>query len=406
MQLYALSVPAFTPKFLIEGYSSLIWGEKYLLVGEFELVTAQGPVADSIPPGTLLCIEESTEVMMVETRNRRQNPEGYPESVITGRSVDAILDERLILGPHGAALITPRKYTNLDIALVCIWNALCNTTIDDALYGGAGGRPAVIVQDSPIPNVSVTDSTTVTPGTASNFSLNLGQAGGVIRQFLANNSLGIRTIRPTSKDTSKLVSVATSPPASRGIITKTPTSSFASLRLDVFNGTDRTQGQIAVPPVTFVASAGHLVNTETLESDKDFVTTLFITTPEPGQYGYTTPYNHPSQGFSTKIRYVDGTQLITGLTGVDISTIISLFTSSFWIEHAGRALLDGDISDSAPYKYGVDYFLGDAVTLQYNNLTRTVWVSEYTRAEDKDGERSYPTLATTPSSATRGLQRL
>lgn len=404
MQPYILNVPAYTPKQLIEGYSSCIWTDRYLPAGEFQIVTSQPAHEKLLIPGTLICEGSSTEVMMVETVEKAINPNGYIETIITGRSVDAIFDERIIWGPHGTALLTPKSYSNLDMALVLMWNSVVNTSVEDALHTQL--RPAALYTDSPIPNVVITDSTPTATLTAYKFSLQMGAAGNSIREFLANDGYGMRTIRPPSKTTAKLVSVNTVNGSTRGTITKTPTSSFSGLRLDVFKGTDRTQGQSAVPRVVLVAAAGHLMNVKILDSDKDFATTLITTTSASKTYGSSTPYSKPDPGFSIKVRYLDGSKLVEGLTDPEADLIVPIFAGQYWVAHSGRALLDGDVQEGVPYRYGVDYFVGDLVTLQYNNIVQNMYVSEYTRVEDAEGERSYPTLATSPSGTTRGIQRL
>lgn len=404
MQLYTLDGTSFLPNGYIQGYSSLIWTERYLSPGEFELVTAEPEILSKLPPGTLLCIQESAVIMMVDTVNLRQNEAGYPESVVTGRTIDAILDERVIWGPHGASMVTPRYYTSKDIALVCLWGVIVNATVNDVINTTA--RPSVLATGSYIPNVIVTDSAPISTELIQKFTLQMGAASQVIRDFLGNEFLGIRTMRPgLSSEPFKVVSVNTTNGASKGTISKVPAFEYIKARLDVFKGVDRTRGQTAVTPVVFVAAAGHLINVEILDSDKDFATTLIISTPAT-TYASNTVYAKPPPGFNTKVRYFDGSSLVEDLDLIDADQVIDSVTKRYWADHSGRAILDGDVSDLIPYQYGLDYFIGDLVTLQYNNLNQTVWVSEYTRAQDKDGERAYPTFSTTPSSESRALHGL
>jgi hypothetical protein len=404
MQLYTLDGTSFQPNGYIQGYSSLIWTERYLPAGEFQLVTAKPDILQQIPPGTYLCIQDSGEIMMVETHNLRRNEEGYPETVVTGRSVDAVLDERVIWGPHGTTFVTPRAYTNQDAALVSLWGVIANSSQDDVMHTTL--RPGPLVSGSYIPNVVITDSSPASTDSSQKYSIQIGPAGEIVRAFIANDDLGIRTIRPgIFSKPAKLVTVSTTNGANKGAITKTPTNTFTAARMDVFKGTDRTRGQTAVPPVVFVAAAGHLVNVEVLDSDRDFATQLVITTPAK-TYASSSPYVKPPAGFNTKVRYLDGSELVKDLDLIDADLVINAYAKRYWFQHSGQAFLDGDVSDTIPFKYGVDYSIGDAVTLQYNNLIQTMWVSEFTRAEDTNGERAYPTFATTPSSESRGLQRL
>jgi hypothetical protein len=55
--------------------------------------------------------------------------------------------------------------------------------------------------------------------------------------------------------------------------------------------------------------------------------------------------------------------------------------------------VDGQIVPDIQFKYGVDYNLGDIVEVEAPSSTITkARVTEYIRTQDKEGERSYPTL--------------
>lgn len=394
MQLLIVDSYTFLPKQLVEGYSSLIWTERYVAPGDFELIVADPNVVNLLPNGTLLTINGSFEVAIVETHETKINPNGHPETTIRGRTVDGVLDNRIIWGPHGAALTLPRAYTYRDAALMYIWSSVVNTLPADVAY--TVDRPPVLYGYSPIPNVIVTDSTVQEPTTLSQFSVNMGSAGDSVRTWLGDSDLGLRTIRPGKDEHSKKVMVVTTNGTDKGLVTKIDGSNFAELRLDVYSGVDRSTRQSVVPQISFLGAAGHLTDIQILDTDTVFTTDLVITTPV-STYNFVTPYTAPPNGFARRIEYIDGSSLIENVAvGNDQSIVIAAYQRQYFAEHAGEGILSAGISKGTPYKYGVDYFMGDIMTLSYGFFERVVRVTEYTKVEDRNGQHEYPTFTAIP----------
>ena len=56
--------------------------------------------------------------------------------------------------------------------------------------------------------------------------------------------------------------------------------------------------------------------------------------------------------------------------------------------------VDGEIVPSNQFQYGVHYNLGDIIEVQGNSeIIQKSRVTEYIRAQDEAGERTYPTVA-------------
>ena len=63
-------------------------------------------------------------------------------------------------------------------------------------------------------------------------------------------------------------------------------------------------------------------------------------------------------------------------------------------EHREIQALDGEIRQNSQYKYGVDYYLGDLVEMRNTDgIANQMRVTEQIFVSDKEGERTYPTLA-------------
>lgn len=75
---------------VIDAYASLIWTERYLQNGEVNLVLpASIEMAKLLSPGTLLGMNGSQELMLLDTRNIKGNL-----LTVTGKTLEAFLNER------------------------------------------------------------------------------------------------------------------------------------------------------------------------------------------------------------------------------------------------------------------------------------------------------------------------
>lgn len=84
---------------IIDTYESLIWTDRYSKCGDFELYM---PISDSIPwyfkQENMLMIEQSEHLMIIETIEIESDSENGNHLKISGRSLESILDRRIIWG--------------------------------------------------------------------------------------------------------------------------------------------------------------------------------------------------------------------------------------------------------------------------------------------------------------------
>jgi hypothetical protein len=381
----------FLPDDLIEGYTSLIWTERMGDAGGFELMTPDiDQTAALIPEDSLLTLRDSNEVMIVESHNLIRNAEGGAELKIVGSSYETMLQRRIMVAvAYKKPWATLKTYRGPELISLLMWNHLVNATGEDPTRAAQ-----TMDAKGAIPNVIVTDSSTIT-GALESWSLEEGEVYSRLRDFLELSDLGIRTIRPT-KTTANVMSFDTTRTASRGNVSKVVTGDISQLRLDVYNGLDRTKDQTDRPVVIFHYSAGHIDDAQYLISHKDYRNIATVVT-SVGNY-VIVPHTIPTQdpnvtGADRRMLWVDG-----GDKGdQDQTTFLAAAMQKGYIElakHSKVVMFDGAISDMAPYKYNVDYFLGDRVSLIGEfGFEETMLISEYIRTQDINGERGYPGLA-------------
>lgn len=382
---------SYLPDGIVEGYRSMIWNERFFTNGEFEMFTSKIEATRNIlPEGSFISHLETKEVMRVETHNIKVNSEGVPELSLKGRTVEMKEEDRVATGAvYREPWLTSKNYTPSQILAYYLWTYLVESSGQDPSRPGGTHDAA-----DAIDNLVVTNSVTLTE-VASQWSLEEGEVYSKIKDILALGKLGIRGIRPPGSS-GDVVTFDVSGGGTRGDITETNVPDISDLRLDVYNGLDRTRFQSDREPVIFHYDAGHINSPSYLFSIQNWKNLAIVMSslgrtvvwPETG----TTPPAIPPTGLDRRVLYVDG--------GTQGDTPLPEFTASViqkgmveLAKHNQSILFDGAISPDSPYIYGQHYALGDDVSLiaQYG-FEAEMMVAEYVRTEDVDGDRGYPTL--------------
>ena len=84
---------------IVDGYISLIWSERYNAYGDVEIyMPASKDALDLLTHGRYLWRQDSTRYMIVETIEVRRDVEEGNRMTVTGRSLESILDRRVVWG--------------------------------------------------------------------------------------------------------------------------------------------------------------------------------------------------------------------------------------------------------------------------------------------------------------------
>lgn len=425
---------AYIPDMLIEGYSSLIWSERHWDLGEFELKTYDvEPMMAILPENTLVSHLETDEVMQVETHSIEMEGEGVdavPVLTIKGRSATAILGHRWVESSYQTKRAMRQNYTAAAAACVLLYNAVDNTSGFDVTRGDTNAKTPEANNYTwtaldAIPNVIVTESV-VNEGAARMYYLEQGMLLPQLQAIIAGQQLGIRCRRPVLPN-SKIVVTVDSALATRGTIRRTTTANVSALCFEIYDGIDRSstvqmsllQGHILSPQyLTSVQDQKSVVemmsgNVEIADVYRAGESTLSGWQRKTMEYDAGTP-ELPAAPTKPKRPKSSATkaQKAAYENAMDKydddydawenkrNTIISTFRSSqsaAALGHLNMArrvnMFSGDISDLSPYRYKIDYDLGDTVMLygDYGRSSKMV-VHEYVRTEDGTGDRGFPGL--------------
>jgi hypothetical protein len=380
MNVVRLDNSTFLPDYLIDGYDSMIWTERYREAGEFELKTFEVErILDLLPVDgpSLISHLATDEVMIVENHEITVDDEGTRILTVTGRSFETFLEQRVIPGMTDIVYTSIKQYNTQGCAELVAWNAVVNASTHDV----------IIVTDhneeDAVPNVAISESTDVTTTTRDWFFEPMYSYERLM-EILTRNNLGVRCIRPPIAS-AKIVTFDTDD-VNRGTIHRTITSNVTDLCIDIYNGHNRTAD------VIFTVDQGHIENPEYLFSIKNNKTVGHVASSVEWGPLYSDRETTWS-GLARRILLLNFGNKFGSITE-NVHNIIMDKLESAVKKTRKTIFLDGEINSTAPYRYGDDYFLGDTVTvLAEYGIQKSVKVTEYIWTEDASGNREYPTLA-------------
>lgn len=393
MEVIRLNPSTFYGDAVVEGYSSMVWTERYLPSGDFEM---RSPMTSNmrslIPEDSLISLIDTDEVMIVDTHTIETDEAGNDELVATGRSYETVLEQRILrsMGGHGNPWQMPSAMPPYAAAAQVIWNAVCNTHSVDMTIATDYGVNAL----ERIPNVAVSFSTQNTYGLDSfqTWWLEAGEVYPIVLDFLGRINWGIRCRRPKNNYDAVTYTQMIDILVNRAITI--PAERPDSLWIDVYDGVDRSMGQDVRPKISFDYESGDLEGIRYLFSNKNLKNIAHVSSPIGNVDVYADDAVSPYlAGMARRLMYLDG-----GSPGnIPLEEFVSAMVQKGEVELAKQnriALMEASIAATSMYKYNLDYRLGDWVTLTGDyDFKQKMLVNEYVRTEDSNGDHGYPMLA-------------
>jgi hypothetical protein len=354
----------YRPKQLIEEWSSLIWTERWRQAGDFSLKTFKiRDCMGQMPLGSLVSLQDTREVCIVENHEIEKDAKGADILTVSGRSFETFFENRVALKDLQMitdSTVTPNETNSFEIANRTAGSAatyLMDIAASDSLSTND-------VLDAF--NATLADDADVGSDTADR-QMARGSTYAALLQLLEEQNAGVQNLRPLANNT--------------------PTMTLNIYRY--------TSGVNFLPNVALDVLAGHFTGpVKYTWSIKGMKTAVYVA----------------SKNAVVKV-YQDGQSSNTGLDHrvdlLDLSDITSKASSnlngklkakgkSYLNKHKKVFAFDGKISPDIPYKYNLDYGLGDRFKIRGDyGAEDTVQIVEYIRSSDKSGgESSYPTYIT------------
>lgn len=331
----------------IDVFESFIWTERYSECGEFELYTLITPfLLNNIRQGYYVSLNDSEYVMIVECIEITTDLDEGDHLKITGRSLESILDRRIIW---------TQTVINGNLQ-----NGIKKLLNENAISPSIAGRaiPGLIFADSTDP--AITGLTLRAQYTGNNLY-------DTIKAICLENNLGFK-------------------------ITLNANNQFV---FELYAGTDRSYDQNVNPYVIFSPEFDNLLGSNYIESKKTLKNVNLIAGEDQGDARRTTVIG-TATGLARRELYTDARDIQSEVDGTvipDAEYIAQLQQRGLekLTEHRETREFEGEADTTRMFIYGDDYLKGDVVEIvnEYG-MEAKVRVMEVVRSQDVNGYTIYP----------------
>ncbi|MFI3173973.1 MAG: siphovirus ReqiPepy6 Gp37-like family protein [Bacillota bacterium] len=337
---------------IIDTYKSFIWTDRYNGYGDFELYTAMtDTILDTIRLNRYLTIRQSEHVMIIETINIQSDAEDGNHITVTGRSLESILDRRIVWGTQ---------------------------TVNGSLQNGVE---------------SLFNNSFIKPTDSSR------KIDDFV--FVHSDNADINALELEVQYTgTNLYSIVTKLCEEHGIgfqVTLTDTKGFA---FQFYKGVDRSYEQDELPYVVFSPNFENIINSKYIESNSAFKNITLV-----GGEGEGSDRTYATVGAGTGLLrrelFTDARDLSSDL-GDGQSLTESAYTQL--LQQRGKEKLtekieviafEGQVETGQLFQYGVDFFDGDIVQIAdaYGHETKSR-IIELVLSFNETGTSIFPTFQT------------
>jgi len=344
---------------VIEKYESLIWTERFSAMGDFELhITYSTSTRNLIPIGTVLHINESYRLMRVETVEDYTDDEGRRILKFTGFSLENVYEQRLAafqVEDYWSPYLrdgTPREIIEYVYYSVVIDGNLDVGDIIDGIELGSDIFPTDTI-DEPVEEFFY-----IAPNHLSLYA--------TIKEICDLVGMGFRLVRH-------------------------PVTGV--LYFDLYVGCDRTTTQSTLAAVIFSPDLDNLKNTNRVTSQALYKNVAYVISAGlTHEIVYATDVDPDISGFDRRVLIVKADDIEE--LDPDASDKMIQRGKDELAKNRMFDALDGELAVNTGYIYGTHYNLGDLVELRDDSgATSQMKVTEVVIINDKEGRRTYPTLA-------------
>lgn len=346
---------------LIDDFKSLIWTDRYQEAGDFELYLAMSPqLLEYIKQDYYLYLRESEHVMIIEHILITTDPENGDYMTVTGRSLEAILDRRIIIGQ--------KRYTgNVQTSVRSILNECIISPTDTSRK---------------ISNFIFKEST---DSDITEFTMDAQYTGDNLYDILCsvciNCGFGFK-------------------------ITLNASNQFV---FELYKGKNRSYNQTEFPYVIFSPKFENMIDASYIETKMLLKTVAWVAGEGEGsdRKSVLIDANGTSTGLNRRELYVDARDLSSMLQETDAKHPDGKLTDEEYeetlvnrgieklLEATAITSFEGEVDASRMFTLGKDFFIGDVVqvTDAYGN-EGTVVITEIIYSQDETGVSIYPTFST------------
>jgi hypothetical protein len=337
----------------IDTYKSFIWTDRYYSYGDFELYTAiSEDIIKYIKQDYYLINRESEHVMIIEKILISSDVEDGNHITVSGRSLESILDRRIIWGQKTlSGNLQNGIKTLLDENIISPLDN--NRKIDNFIFEAS---------TDPV----ITGLTIDAQYTGDNLY-------NVIQKICEERNIGFKV---TLNDNKQFV-------------------------FKLYSGVDRSYDQTDVPYVIFSPNFENISNSSYIESRSSFKNVTLV-----GGEGEGTARKYTTVGSGVGLNrrevFTDARDISSDvgdgviLTDEEYTAKLQQRGKEKLIENPEVISFEGQVETTLMFKYGEDFFNGDVVQIanEYGHETKAR-ILEIVMSEDEEGLSVYPTFKTT-----------
>lgn len=363
---------------MIDTFTSAIWTVRYDEAGDFEIYTpVRLDYIQAMQIGNYLWNRDSDRLMVIETVEIETDAEEGPQLIVTGRSLESILDRRIVTSSQNFS-------GNLQSVLFAI---IQNEVISSGVTRRIPGFSLKTSSDSRITSISISE-----------LSIRGENVYDVVCSLCQANKIGWRIL-----------------PKGAG-----------SFEFELYVGTDRSYAQSVNPYVTFSPSFENLLNSNYIKSFKSYKNSIYAigtyqkevvlqnkykddngewvveeqTTYEEAEV-VTWQYSETGtpSGLARREMFIDNGGVNDGEQGGEYATWNAVNKEKAIAElgeHQTTTAFEGKLEATRQYIYGEDFNIGDIVQVENEfGITGTVYISEIVFSQDANGITITPTFTST-----------
>lgn len=363
---------------MIDTFTSAIWTVRYDEAGDFEIYTpVRLDYIQAMQIGNYLWNRDSDRLMVIETVEIETDAEEGPQLIVTGRSLESILDRRIVTSSQNFS-------GNLQSVLFAI---IQNEVISSGGTRQIPGFSLKTSSDSRITSISISE-----------LSIRGENVYDVVCSLCQANKVGWRIL-----------------PKGAG-----------GFEFELYVGVDRSYAQSVNPYVTFSPSFENLLNSNYIKSFKSYKNSIYAvgtyqkevilqnkykddngewvveeqTTYEEAEV-VTWQYSETAtpSGLARREMFIDNGGVNDGEQGGEYATWNAVNKEKAIAElgeHQTTTAFEGELEATRQYIYREDFNIGDIVQVENEfGITGTVYISEIVFSQDANGITITPTFTST-----------
>lgn len=350
MELFVLNAD-FESIAVIDTYESMIWTDRYNAYGDFEIYFAMDEsLLEYIKEDYYLWLKESEHSMIIEDIKIDADTEEGNRLIVTGRSLESILERRIIWGQR--------------IFSGNLQNAIQTMLNENIISPSVADRKIANFIFVPSTDSKITSLTIDNQYTGDNLYT-------VIKGLCEENNIGFK-------------------------IVLTDDNQFA---FSLYAGADRSYDQTENPYVVFSPNFENIINSNYFSSKAGYRNVTLVAGEGEGASRKTTVVGSAS-GLDRRELFTDARDISSDTedgTLSDAEYIAQLRTKGLknLADHMITTAFEGEVEVTRLFKYGEDFFIGDIVQIanEYGN-ENSAYISELIISNSDEGLSIYPTFKT------------